>query len=151
MGEYHYLHSPGASIIVPVDRTGDLILVRQFRYVSQKESVEFPAGGVKNGDYLETAKDELSEEAHLSAGSWSEVGEFNPYNGVADEICKVYLATVLIPAVGRKDASEEFEILRMSVPQFDSLVDSGEIWDGMTLSSWMLARRHVVDYLGKIE
>ncbi len=146
-GEYHYVHTPGAAMVIPVHDDGTLVLVKQFRYLWKKESVEFACGGVKGGDFLATAKNELAEEAQLAAAEWRQVGEFNPFNGATDEICKVYLATGLSEATRERDASEEFEVLRMSVSEFEELAGKGTIWDGMTLAGWMLARRNVSDFL----
>ncbi len=148
-GEYHFLHTPGAAMIVPVDDSGEVVVVKQFRYLCQRESIEFPAGGVKDNDYLLTARNELAEEAQFAAENWDEVGEFNPYNGVADEICKVYLATKLSHAVAERDPSEEFEILKLSLSRFDELIEARVIWDGMTLAAWSLAKKHVSKYLKK--
>lgn len=132
---------------IAVDRDGKLILVKQFRYLSKRESLEFPGGGVKNGDFLATAKNELAEEASVGAADWDQVGEFNPYNGITDETCRIYLATDLEEAARQKDASEEFEVLRLTVNEIQSLVDEGEIWDGMTLAAWAVARERVLHRL----
>ncbi len=149
-GEYHYVHSHGASLVVPVHEDGALVLVKQFRYLWKKESIEFSCGGVKNADYLGSAKNELAEEARLSATEWAKVAEFNPFNGATDEVCKVYLATGLSSASRARDASEEFEIIKMSVGEFEEVVNRGEIWDGMTLAAWMLSKQHVLNYLKRV-
>ncbi len=148
-GEYHYVHSHGAALVMPVHQDGSLVLVKQFRYLWKKESIEFSCGGVKNDDYLGSAKNELAEEAHLAASGWAQVAEFNPFNGATDEVCKVYLATGLTVTSRARDASEEFEIIRMSVGEFDEVVDRGEIWDGMTLAAWTLSRKSVLNYLNR--
>ncbi|HUI30694.1 MAG TPA: NUDIX hydrolase [Candidatus Acidoferrales bacterium] len=150
-GEYHYVHSPGSAMVVPVDENGRLVLVKQFRYLWKKESIEFPAGGMKYVDPLVTAKNELAEEANLGASSWKFVGEFNPFNGATDEIATVYLASGLSRIEKEKDASEEFEVIKMTIPEFQAAIDGKEIWDGMTLAAWMLARPAVLDYIGELE
>lgn len=149
-GEYHYVHSPGAAMVIPLHDDGTITLVKQFRYLWKKASIEFPCGGVKNDDFAATARDELAEEARLSAGKIKEVAEFNPYNGASDEVCKVYLATKLTATSRARDASEEFEILRMSLNEFEMMVERGGVWDGMTLAGWMLSRKSVSDSLGTI-
>ncbi len=146
-GEYHYVHSPGSVMVVAVEDDETLVLVRQFRYLWKRESIEFASGGVKNGDFLMTAKNELAEEAHLAAAEWKEIGEFNPFNGATDEVCRVFLATGMSRAYREKDESEEFELLRMSVTEFEKLVEDGTIWDGMTLAAWLLSRRSVSAFI----
>ena len=70
-------------------------------------------------------------------------GEFNPYNGVTDEMCKVYLARHLNPASIERDETEEFEYAYLLPEEFDTHVQSGRIWDGMTLAAWALVK-HLV-------
>src|SRR5437870_4280953 len=82
-GEYHYVHTPGSSMIVPVIPDGRLLLVNQYRYLRGRESLEFPCGGVKEGSsFEETARLELAEETGYQADDLQPAGEFNPYNGV---------------------------------------------------------------------
>jgi ADP-ribose pyrophosphatase len=138
-GEYHYVHTQGASLIVPQREDGSLILVRQYRYLCARESLEFPCGGVKPGStYEETAAAELREEAGYKAGTMRLVGEFNPYNGITDEICRVYFASQLTHVGHHREATEEMELEMLSVPNVADRIRSGEVWDGMTLAAWVL-------------
>src|SRR5512136_1572902 len=41
-GEYHYALTEGSSMVVPVTMDGKLLLVRQYRYTGNRDSVEFP-------------------------------------------------------------------------------------------------------------
>ncbi len=134
-------------MVIPIHDDGTLVLVKQFRYLWKKESVEFACGGVKGGDFLASAKNELAEEAQLAARELRQVGEFNPFNGATDEICRVYLATGLSKSTRERDPSEEFEVLRMSVAEFEQLAGKGTIWDCMTLAGWTLARRSVSSFI----
>jgi ADP-ribose pyrophosphatase len=132
----------GASLVIPVFPDGRLLLVRQYRYLSDRESLEFPCGGVKEGSgYLQTARAELAEEAALEALDLDQVGEFNPYNGVTNEMCRVFIARNLRPVESVPDATEEFERILMTPVEIEQRIDSGEIWDGMTLAAWTLVRK----------
>ncbi len=149
-GEYHYLHSPGSSMIVPVDERGRVILVKQYRYLWKRESIEFPAGGIKGGSPLNAAKNELAEEANMAASRWKFVGEYNPFNGATDEVAKVYFATGLRKTKRKKDASEEFKVLRMTVSELQKAIDTSKIWDGMTIVVWIIARPVVLKHIAKL-
>jgi len=143
-GEYHYVHTLGASLVVPLRSDNRILLVRQYRYLGDRVSLEFPCGGVKEGsNYEQTAREELAEEAGLEAGVIEQIGEFNPYNGVTNEVCRVYLARQLRPVVSRPDTTEEFERITMTPAELGEKIDSGEVWDGMTLAGWMIARTHI--------
>jgi len=138
-------------MVVPVDEAGKLVLVKQFRYLWQRESIEFPAGGIKDPDPFVTARNELAEEANIGAAVWKFVGEYNPYNGATDEVAKVFFASGLANSIREKDASEEFEVLKMEISEFQTAIEAGVIWDGMTLAAWMIARPTVLEYLANVK
>ncbi|MFH1277470.1 MAG: NUDIX hydrolase [Candidatus Eisenbacteria bacterium] len=143
-GDYYYVRSRGAVMIVPVDDEGRAVLVRQYRYLLDEDSLEFPAGGLKKGgDPLDQAKAELREEAGVEAASWTEIGRFASWNGATNEVCLVYLARDLTPAEGTPDKTEEFEVLRVPWGELLRLAETNELFDGMTLASVALARRFV--------
>jgi ADP-ribose pyrophosphatase len=143
-GEYHYVHTNGASMIIPVTDDGKLLLVNQYRYLCAKESIEFPCGGVKDGSsYNETAWHELREETGYTTDALFEVGEFNPYNGVTDEICKVFIARNLRYVGVAPDDTEEFEYLRLTADEFAAEIASGRVWDGMSIAAWAIAQSRI--------
>ena len=140
-GEYHYVHTNGSSMIIPVMSDGKVLTVKQFRYLLSRESIEFPCGSVKDGStYDQTAWYELAEETGYSAGRLFMVGEFNPYNGVTDEMCRVYIARELQHVGGTPDETEEFELLPLSVEEINDNIRDGVIWDGMTIAAWHLVK-----------
>jgi ADP-ribose pyrophosphatase len=128
-------------MVVPVDAEGRLLLVNQYRYLASRESLEFPCGSVKDGStHDRTAWEELAEETGYSAGTLALVGEFNPYNGVTDEMCRVYVARELSYVGGRPEETEEFELVRLSPEELEVRIRSGELWDGMTIAAWGIVR-----------
>ncbi len=140
-GEYHYVHTNGASMIIPVTDDGRIILVNQYRYLCNKESIELPCGGVKEGKtYEEMAHIELEEETGFRSNRLTKAGEFNPYNGVTNEICEVFIARELIQSRSIPDATEEFELLTRTPEEIDELISSNIIWDGMTIAAWGIVR-----------
>lgn len=139
-GTYYYVHTGGSVFIVPLTAEGELLMVRQYRYLNDRFSIEFPGGGVKDGENPDAiAEKELIEETGYR-GELTKIGVFNPYNGVTDEITSVYIATNLAPSDQfKKDDTEEFELLRLTPPQLGKAIADGSIYDGMTLAAWMLA------------
>jgi ADP-ribose pyrophosphatase len=138
-GEYHFVHVNGSSMVVPVLDDGRLVLVNQYRYLANRESIEFPCGSVKDGStHEETAKHELAEETGYAAKELKKAAEFNPYNGVTDEMCSVFIARGLTPVDAHPDETEEFEKLLLTTEQIEAKIKSGNIWDGMTLAAWAL-------------
>ena len=146
-GEYHFVHVNGSSMVIPIMDDGRMLLVNQYRYLASKESIEFPCGSVKDGStYEETAVQELSEEAGFIAQKLEYVAEFNPYNGVTDEICKVYIASILTPIYVPHDETEEFQRILLTPLELDARIKSGEIWDGMTLAAWAILCDKINNY-----
>lgn len=143
-GEYHYCFTYGSAFIIPVTAEGKIIMVRQYRYLNDRFSIEFPGGGVKKEDNHEAeAYKELVEETGFS-GELEYAGMFNPYNGVTNEICKVYIARNLKPSEEyKKDDSEEFELLYYTPDEISGMIESNEIYDGMSLASWILVRNKI--------
>jgi ADP-ribose pyrophosphatase len=140
-GEYHFVHVNGSSMIIPLLNNGRMVMVNQYRYLALKESIEFPCGSVKDGSsHEETAIMELSEETGFRAGNLECVAEFNPYNGVTDEICKVFIARELTPVAAQPDETEEFQRVILSCQELEQKIKARIIWDGMTLAAWATVR-----------
>jgi 8-oxo-dGTP pyrophosphatase MutT (NUDIX family) len=83
---------------------------------------------------------ELEEEAGYRTRDLQAAGEFNPYNGVTDEICRVFTANDLIAVQSKPDETEEFEMVLLTPKEIDDNIASGVIWDGMTIAAWMIVR-----------
>lgn len=144
-GEYHYVHTNGSSMIIPIMKDGKVLMVNQYRYLAGRESLEFPCGSVNEGaTYDETAWHELAEETGYSANRLFMVGEFNPYNGVTDEMCHVYLARELQHVGGTPDETEEFELVPLTAEEIEEKIRSGVVWDGMSIAAWHIAKAKVM-------
>jgi ADP-ribose pyrophosphatase len=144
VGDYFYVHTNGSSLVIPLLDDGTIVMVKQYRYLCDEESLEFPCGGVKAaGDYLSTAIHELAEEAGFASADLRHVGQFNPFNGVTNEWCRVYIAKQLRTVEARPDVTEEFELQHLRPTEIDERIRSGEIWDGMSIAAWAIARAKV--------
>ena len=129
-GEYHYVHTNGSSLTIPVLDDGRIVLVEQYRYLCDQPSLEFPCGSIKDGwTYEETARAELTEEAGFFTKKLIQIGEFNPYNGVTDELCRVYLAKRLEPTQSVPDETEQFERHLLTPQQINDKIRAGRIWE----------------------
>ena len=144
-GEYHYVHTSGSTMVIPVTDKNKFLLVNQFRYLNNKESIEFPCGLIEQGlSAEENALKELREETGFSAKVLKKVAEFAPYTGAGDEICSVYIAQQLYENPLTGDATEEFELIEKSFDEIEALIDNNIIWDGLTLSAWILSQKHFI-------
>lgn len=138
---------PGAVAIVPVDESGRVVMVRQFRVAAGRGLLEVPAGKREPDEAPEaTAARELEEEVGLVPGRLVKLAEFYNSPGFTDEYTHVYLADGL--SEGRSDLeakAEErhMEVERLPLADLDALVAGGEIVDAKSLVGIELARRYL--------
>jgi ADP-ribose pyrophosphatase len=143
-GEFHYVLTNGSSMVIPVTENDKLLLVRQYRYTGNRDSIEFPCGGLKEGaTHDETARNELIEETGFMPARIEFVGSFNPCNGLLDEICRVYIARDLHHVGAHPDETECFDLVRLAMEEVDTFIRDGTIWDGMTIAAWAIARPYL--------
>ncbi len=145
IGTYYFVDSRGSSFVVPVTKDGKIVLTRQYRYLIDEESIEFPGGGVKEGQsYEEAAKEELREETGYVVEKLECAGEFVPWNGVTNEKCKVFIATNLQKGEAALEETEEgTKIVLATIGEIEEMIKNNIIKDGQTLASWQLAKRHL--------
>ncbi|MEK7680497.1 MAG: NUDIX hydrolase [Patescibacteria group bacterium] len=140
--DYFYGETTGNSIIIPVLDDGNLLLVRQHRYLRSKPSVEFPGGAIDEGETpLEAAKRELLEETGFSSTNLIMIGTFEPNVGLFRDESHIFIANELTKSKEMSpDESESLEILSRRPDEFDEMAKHGEIWDGQMLAAWAIAR-----------
>lgn len=147
-GEYHYVHTLGSTMVIPVTKEKNFLLVNQYRYLNQRESLEFPCGSIEpHLSEEENALKELREESGFGAKTLVKIGEFSPYTGASDEMCRVFIGFDLYPSPLQHDETEEFIIVEKSYYEIDELVRKNIIWDGLTLSSWLLAQTFLKQHM----
>lgn len=140
-GVYNVIETLGSVYILPVTDDGKILLVNLFRYPTQSDSWEIPAGHVEPGeDPLETAKRELQEEVGSSAKEWTKLGDFELSNGIANSVGHIYLAHGLTFA-GKNEQEEEgiSSVKTFSTSEIREMIAQNKIFDGPTLSAIMLA------------
>jgi ADP-ribose pyrophosphatase len=147
-GEYFYGENPGsgAAFIIPVLPNGNILLVRQYRYLRDRFSISFPGGGIDAGESpSEAAKRELLEETGYQVGELIKLGEFEGCMGLVKDMCHVFLSTDLeLIAEPKITENEEIEIIERRPDEFDDMVKRGEIWDGQALAGWLFARERLL-------
>ncbi|MBU2542616.1 NUDIX hydrolase [Patescibacteria group bacterium] len=138
-GDYYYGETPGNVMIIPVLDDGRLVLILQQRYLREKQSIEFPCGGLLEGQsVLEAAERELLEETGYIADEYIKIGEFEGLNGLVKDMCHVFLAYVVEQKEQQLDDTEEIEVMYRRPDEIDTMIRKNEIWDGQTLASWAM-------------
>lgn len=131
----------GAVVILPVDIQGNIWFVRQFRIGAEDTLLELPAGILEEGEAPEaSAAREVQEEVGMAPGKLVELGEFYMVPGYSTEKLVAYLATGLYPSDLPKDEFELLEIVSIPIHKVYEMAFSGQITDGKTLASLLLAK-----------
>jgi ADP-ribose pyrophosphatase len=140
--DYYYGETHGNVIIIPVLDDGRLVLVRQYRYLGEKYSVEFPGGGIKEGESpTEAANREFLEETGYKTDNLIKLGTFEPCVGLVKDMSHVFIANELTETQQPKsEGAEHTEVILRRVDEFENMVKQGEIWDGQILAAWAMAR-----------
>jgi ADP-ribose pyrophosphatase len=151
-GDYYYMRTPvGSVLVVPLLADGRLVLHREYRYLFDRVSLEFPSGGIKlDQTPTQAALAELEEETGYQAKSIKKIQEVAPANGMFLEYTHVFFAQDLTKTQMNPDEFERFEIVLMTPEEVDRAIKEGEIWDGFSLSGWLLVRNLVLQQRLKI-
>lgn len=129
-----YVRHPGGVCVVPVTDEGEIMLVRQYRYVYGQEILEIPAGKRDSADEppLEGGKRELKEELGITADRFVDLGTFYPTPGYTDEVIYMYAAFGLHFGESEPDDDEFVEPEKIKLETLVDMIFSGEIKDGKT-------------------
>lgn len=126
---------PGGVCVLPIDKTGDILLVKQFRYPYMKETLEIPAGKrdkAGDSDPLECGKRELKEETGAEAENYIPLGTLYPSPGYTDEVIYMYAATDLSFGAAQPDDDEFINTVRIPLKKAVEMVLAGDIPDSKT-------------------
>ena len=139
---YDVIEHPGAITVVPVDKDGSLIFVRQYRVGCESELLEFPAGVLEEDeDPLSCAARELREETGMAAKKLDRLGDFYMVPGYSTEHMHIYLATGLYPAPLPQDRDEFLELVRIPLKRTLEMARGGQFHDGKTLAALLIAEQ----------
>ena len=136
----------GASAVVPVDKDGNVYLVRQYRTPFDKIMLEIPAGKLDywGEDRFECAKRELREETGFSAGKWTHLMDMATTPGFCSELISLYLAEELTMGETDFDDDEFLDLVKMPFSEAVSMIARGEITDGKTALAILMAEKHLL-------
>lgn len=143
-GDYFYMSKLDPVAIVAVDSDGKILMHKQYRYLFDKESLEFPCGSSKSGQTIEEAAvAELTEETGFRPRKLKKIGQFSTANALMTETCHVFLANELEPFQAEKDETEDFQSFKLTQEEIDSAIASREIWCGFTIAAWNIAKPYL--------
>ncbi|WP_196594597.1 NUDIX domain-containing protein [Pectinatus sottacetonis] len=135
-----WIKHPGASAIIPYTASGDIIMVRQYRYPVQQVTLEIPAGKLDlNGENpLDCAKRELSEETGYKAEKYTKLLILATTVGFSNEYIHIYLAEKLTAGKMHPDEDEFINLVKIPLSKAVKMIYNGEIIDAKSISAILL-------------
>ncbi|MGI6713022.1 MAG: NUDIX hydrolase [Bacillota bacterium] len=125
----------GAVAIVPINKDGNIILVKQFRKPLEQETIEIPAGKLNPGENPEKcALRELQEEIGYTAEKLEYKFSYYTSPGFCNEILHLFFASNLKESKKPCDEDEIIEITQVSLQKALHMIMKGEIIDGKTIT-----------------
>ena len=135
---------PGAVGILPVDASGRIWLVSQYRHPTGRVLLEIPAGTLSPDEVPEQcARRECREEIGMAPGDLTLLGRVFLAPGYSTELLYFFYATDLMPAPLTPDDEEDLKVSQLSIEQTWDLIYSGEIEDAKTIVGLTLLSQHL--------
>lgn len=133
---------PGAVVILPILANGDVVLLRNFRFVLNETLWEVPAGTVEPDEpLLDCAKRELLEETGYTAKQWKSLGYLYASPGVLDEKLHLFVAEELTAGDAKPEPDEQLEPVTVRLDDAIRMCLDGTIRDAKTITSLLLWER----------
>lgn len=121
------IEHPGSVIVLPVTTDAEVLLIRQYRYVTGEYLIELPAGLI---DEREEPKDaatrELKEETGYEAGKLTFLGAAWASPGYTQEETSFYVATECVQVEHEPDEDEPIEIIHIPLDDLPGLLQPGK-------------------------
>lgn len=138
---YIVLDGKGFVAVLPLTIKKEVVMVRQWRYPINKETLEIPAGKIdKQEALLKAAKRELKEETGMTGGNWISLGDYYAANGVAYLHGHLFIATNINPGNNSPEETESIEIELHPFSRVYDMVLKNQINDDRTITAVLLAK-----------
>jgi len=132
----------GSAVMMAVDETSRVLLVRQYRLPAGKYLWELPAGRLDPGEKpLQAARRELIEETGYRARRWTRLASFWVSPGYVEERMTIYLATDLTAGEATPMEDERIETRWFTRRELAKMIDDGKIEDAKTMIGFMTWRQ----------
>ncbi len=126
---------PGAVIILPVLRDGNLVLIRNLRHTVKEELWELPAGTLEKGeDPARCAARELTEETGYQAAQIVPFGWFYTSPGILTEKMFAFIGAGLSAGPQALEDNETIQVEIVTPDQTLAMIRENKIVDAKTIA-----------------
>ena len=133
---------PHAIAIIPFIEPNKFVLVKQFRYALQRETLEFPAGKIDPGETpMQAAIRELDEETGYKAEEFIELINFAPALGYSSEMIHIFLAKGLSKSNATVDPDEISQIVLSTKEELWNKIKSNSVNDPKIIIGLLLGEK----------
>lgn len=134
---WDFVGNKGAAAVIPVTEDGKIIMVRQYRNAIERETIEIPAGGLK--DPKEPTRDAAARELEEETGFKTDDLEFliriKTTVAFCNENIDIYVAKNLKAGKQNLDEDEFIHVEAYGVEELCDLIYAGKIEDSKTVSA----------------
>ena len=142
--DYDLVDHRDSVTIIPIDETGKVWFVEQFRMGSESSLIELPAGVMEGNEKpFACAKREVREEIGMAAGILVQIGSIYLAPGYSNELNHIFLAKDLKPDPLQQDEDEFLSIKKYSREELTKLIREGELRDSKSLATLYLYEQNI--------
>ena len=138
-------HNGGVGVLAIKD--GKILLVKQYRYAVQEETLEVPAGKLEKGeDPYTCGLRELEEESGYTTERLETLCSLYSTPGFCSEKIYLYWTKKLIPVEHPRamDEDEDIEVVWVDVRRAQAMVNDGTIQDAKTIIAIQFANLYLL-------
>jgi ADP-ribose pyrophosphatase len=139
--DYHVLDYPYQAVgVVPVAADGRVLLVDQYRFITDRRSWSVPSGRVDGTETLEAAvRRELDEEGGATAAKLVYLGYYNPSHGSSNQVFHLFVGHGVEVRHAPPDLNEVQDVRWFTVEEIRQMIRANELLDGLSLTALLWA------------
>lgn len=125
--------------VIPLTPEGKVVMVRQYRLGTRRETLEIPGGiiSAEDADPAEAALREMIEETGYKSGEIIHIGTVEPNPAIQDNRCYTFLARDAVPfSEQRLDSTEAIDVALKDKAEIPALIRASHITHALVIAAF---------------
>lgn len=120
-----YWWSRDSTLVIGMTKDRKIVLIRQYRYLVEGDVIEFPAGGLEDGENIEEgAKREFEEETGYIGKDLIKLGSFYETYGQLNRQIHIFFCKNIVKSKQHLDRGRRgYEDIKVELIDFDKAID----------------------------